>query len=110
MLDRLDLACISMNGKVIIGQTNKTNNRYLLNSSAFVFQKVYTVFNANHILRLTFIFNFSLEQGIDKIKNKTELIQKFTPCMNKAHSLIPENRKNRTKISLAATAGMRLLT
>jgi len=37
-----------------------------------------------------------------------ELQKSFSACVQQAHNIIPEYRKNRTKISLAATAGMRL--
>jgi hypothetical protein len=55
-------------------------------------------------------FKYFLDNGIDKIKNILELETKFSKCIKKAHELIPKNRKNRTKINLAATAGMRMLT
>lgn len=68
----------------------------------FTFLKFY---NLNKFEVLT-----TKDNGIDKIKDKTELVTKFSKCIQKAQKLIPEERKNRTKISLAATAGMRLLT
>ena len=49
------------------------------------------------------------DSGIDKIKSQTEFIDKFSTCLNKAQTEIPENRKSRTYLFLAATAGMRLL-
>lgn len=49
------------------------------------------------------------DNGVDKIADIVELKQMFSKCITKAHKLIPSGRKNRTKISLAATAGMRLL-
>lgn len=49
------------------------------------------------------------DNGIDKIKDKDDLHRKFNKCMRQAHSLVPESRKNRTKISLAATGGIRLM-
>jgi len=49
------------------------------------------------------------DNGIDKIKSKQELIEKYSPCVSKAHEKIPQDRKRRTYIFLAATAGMRLL-
>jgi hypothetical protein len=49
------------------------------------------------------------DNGIDKIRSKDELESKFSKCVQKASAQVPQNRKNRTYIFLAATAGMRLL-
>lgn len=55
------------------------------------------------------IQNYLKDNGIDKIKSKSELISKFKACIEKADSEIPEDRKSRSYLFLAATAGMRLL-
>lgn len=52
--------------------------------------------------------NFT-DNGVDKITDIVELERMFAKCIAKAHELIPKDRKDRTKINLAATAGMRLL-
>lgn len=49
------------------------------------------------------------DKGIDKIKDREDLRRKFEKCIKKAHELVPDSRKNRTKISLGATGGIRLL-
>lgn len=49
------------------------------------------------------------DKGIDKINDKQELIKSFKNCIQKAYEKVPNERKNRTHIFLAATAGMRLL-
>ena len=50
-----------------------------------------------------------IDSGIDKIKSKEELIQKFNNCISRAYNEIPDNRKYRTNILLGATGGLRLL-
>ena len=49
------------------------------------------------------------DNGIDKIKSKEDLIQKFSKCINESQARVPHDRKSRCYIFLAATAGMRLL-
>jgi golgi apyrase len=49
------------------------------------------------------------DNGIDKINNKDDLVTKFKKCISKAEERVPKERKSRTYIFLAATAGMRLL-
>ena len=49
------------------------------------------------------------DKGIDKFTSKSDLILSFNDCMQIASNIIPNDRKFRTYISLAATAGMRLL-
>lgn len=49
------------------------------------------------------------DKGIDKFTSKSDVILSFNDCMQLASNLVPQNRKHRTYISLAATAGMRLL-
>ncbi len=41
-----------------------------------------------------------IDNGVDKFKNIDEIKDKFSKCINKANSIIPESRKNRTKINL----------
>ena len=50
------------------------------------------------------------DHGIDKFRNPSikDIETKFSKCLNETFSIIPVARRNRTKISLAATAGMRL--
>jgi hypothetical protein len=55
------------------------------------------------------ILIFIKDSGIDKIKSKSELIEKFGICVKQAEDRIPIGRRHRTHIALAATAGMRLL-
>lgn len=50
-----------------------------------------------------------LDNGLDKIKSKEEFIQKYSNCIKKAQDAIPDDRKSRAYLFLAATAGMRLL-
>ena len=50
-----------------------------------------------------------VDNGIDKIRSADELASKFSNCTKYANDLIPADRKSRTYITLAATAGMRLL-
>lgn len=49
------------------------------------------------------------DKGIDKFSSKNDVILSFFDCMQQAGKKIPATRKERTYISLAATAGMRLL-
>jgi Golgi nucleoside diphosphatase len=49
------------------------------------------------------------DNGLDKIKSKQDLINKYSNCIQIAQETIPNDRKNRTYLFLAATAGMRLL-
>ena len=49
------------------------------------------------------------DKGIDKFTSKNDVILSFFDCMQQAGKMIPAARKSRTYISLAATAGMRLL-
>ena len=63
------------------------------------------------IIFFKYIFKKSIKgTGIDKLYNPTQenIDLKFSGCLNKTYGLIPDERKNRTKISLLATAGMRL--
>ena len=50
-----------------------------------------------------------IDKGIDKIVSKEDLIVKYNDCIQLAERSIPNDRKSRTYITLAATAGMRLL-
>lgn len=54
------------------------------------------------------VFNF-IDHGIDKINSQQQLEESFQNCIAKANQVIPHDRKSRTYISLAATAGMRVL-
>ncbi|CAF0751002.1 unnamed protein product [Brachionus calyciflorus] len=47
--------------------------------------------------------------GIDKLNSKNDVILYFYDCLQKSSKLIPNDRKDRAYIILAATAGMRLL-
>ena len=49
------------------------------------------------------------DKGIDKFTSRNDVVLSFNDCMQRAGKLIPAERKSRTQISLAATAGMRLL-
>ena len=49
------------------------------------------------------------DKGIDKFTSKSDVVLSFNDCMQLASRRVPQNRKFRTYISLAATAGMRLL-
>jgi hypothetical protein len=60
-------------------------------------------------LSLKFILILKKDNGLDKIESQNELIQKYSNCLNQAENIIPNERKSRTYIFLAATAGMRLL-
>lgn len=60
-------------------------------------------------MQLILVSDYFLDNGVDKIMDMVELKHMFSKCIAKAHELIPEDRKDRTKINLAATAGMRLL-
>jgi hypothetical protein len=49
------------------------------------------------------------DTGLDKIKSQSELIKRYSKCIQLAEDTIPADRKKRAYIFLAATAGMRLL-
>ena len=49
------------------------------------------------------------DKGIDKFTSKNDVILAFTDCIQKADKKIPYDRKGRAYLSLAGTAGMRLL-
>lgn len=49
------------------------------------------------------------DPGIDKLKTREETIIYFNDCLQNAGRKIPNERKSRAHILLAATAGMRLL-
>lgn len=49
------------------------------------------------------------DKGIDKFTSYSDVILSFNDCMQLASRVIPSNRKFRTYLGLAATAGMRLL-
>lgn len=66
--------------------------------------------NKTHDLEISEIGSCETDdKGIDKIKDREDLRRKFEKCIKKAHELVPDSRKNRTKISLGATGGIRLL-
>jgi hypothetical protein len=46
---------------------------------------------------------------LSKIKNQEEFEAQFGECLKEAHRTVPDDRKHRTKLSLAGTGGMRLL-
>ena len=49
------------------------------------------------------------DRGIDKFTSRNDVVLSFNDCMQQASKRIPSSRKSRTYISLAASAGMRLL-
>ncbi|CAF1010725.1 unnamed protein product, partial [Brachionus calyciflorus] len=55
------------------------------------------------------LLDCSRNPGIDKLTSKDNTILYFNDCLQNASKLIPHDRKNRTYVILAATAGMRLL-
>lgn len=63
----------------------------------------------DHINVSQFIRFLFKDNGIDKIKSEDELRSKFGRCVSRADEIVPADRKNRTRISLVATAGMRLM-
>jgi hypothetical protein len=52
---------------------------------------------------------FKLDGGLSNYQTEDEVEIKFSDCIDQANSIIPLKEKSRTKIYLAATAGMRLL-
>jgi hypothetical protein len=52
---------------------------------------------------------FILAIGIDKLLTMDQSIVYFNRCMQLARRVVPAKRRQRAKIFLAATAGMRLL-
>ncbi|RNA17236.1 ectonucleoside triphosphate diphosphohydrolase 1 isoform X1 [Brachionus plicatilis] len=55
------------------------------------------------------IYKCTKYPGIDKLKTKEDTIIYFNDCLQNASKKVPNERKNRAHILLAATAGMRLL-
>ena len=49
------------------------------------------------------------DKGIDKVKSREEIAENFGDCISQAKARVPDDRKSRCYIFLAATAGMRLL-
>ncbi|RMZ94922.1 ectonucleoside triphosphate diphosphohydrolase 1 isoform X1 [Brachionus plicatilis] len=60
-------------------------------------------------IRVKELFNCKRTPGINALRTKEDVILYFNDCLQEASKFIPNQRKNRTHIILAATAGMRLL-
>ncbi|CAF0750987.1 unnamed protein product [Brachionus calyciflorus] len=65
--------------------------------------------NKGHNVTISEIGNCFKSPGIDKLKTKDDTIIYFNDCLQNASKTIPNERKSRAHIVLAATAGMRLL-
>jgi hypothetical protein len=51
--------------------------------------------------------SFKKDNGVHKMKSVNNISEAFENCMKQARSVLPTSRKNRTLVTLAATAGMR---
>lgn len=72
--------------------------------------KFTSVLNVNFIRLFFKIYSkLFIDPGIDKLKTREETIIYFNDCLQSAGRKIPNERKSRAHILLAATAGMRLL-